>query len=194
VGERLVAQWLGNQSERMHRPSFEIFPQSQSVFCNDFWAIQIMFLSPAVGQGSKLVLVSSAWPGSIEMTRTTTDVPEPSIRIADPKIYDGFVGEYRREFLFGLFHVGPTLNISHETNELGSHLIARVHGLPATEFFPVSETNFIVNPTTAYDIRLTFIRNKEGKTTGATVFWDGDKIQAARISNRPEKREAGPGH
>jgi hypothetical protein len=87
--------------------------------------------------------------------------------------------------------LGRTLSISHETDELGNHLIASVRGVPGhdtAEFFPASETSFNVNPiTTSDDIRLTFVRNRKGKTTRVSAYWNGTKLRGTRIPNQPGK-------
>src|SRR5207247_10465484 len=104
--------------------------------------------------------------------------------------YDAYVGQYRKTFLFGLIRVGPTLSISHLTDEVGDHLIASVRGLPGyggEEFFPLSETRFIVSPTAADDVRFTFVRNKDRKSTSVNVYWNATKLSGARISNKPAK-------
>jgi len=143
-----------------------------------------------------LVLTSlgpySGFKDPIKLTRISTDVPEvPAPVQLDSRIYDGYMGRYRKSFLFGLIHLGPSLSISHETDELGNHLIASVRGVPGydtAEFFPMSETSFNVNPiTTTDDIRLTFVRNKRGKTIRVNVYWNGTKLRGARISNKPAK-------
>ena len=153
-----------------------------------------MFLPAADGQALKLVLTSlgpySGFKDPIKLTRICTDVPEtPAPVQLDSRIYDGYVGQYRKAFLFGLIHLGPTLSISHERDELGNHLIASVRGVPGYdtgEFFPISEASFNVNPiTTEDDIQFTFVRNKKGKTTRVNVYWNGAKLRGARISNHP---------
>jgi len=190
-GERLVAQWIGKPVERVHAPSFEVFPQSESAFCNEFWGIQIMFIYPETGQTVKLAMTSSGREGSVEMARISTDFPEaPAPVHVDPRVYDGYVGRYRKAFLFGIICLGPTLNISHDTDELGDHLVAQVRGLPGydrAEIFPISETCFIQNPTTSDDLQLTFVRNRKGKATHVMVYWNGSRIRGTRISNEPTK-------
>jgi hypothetical protein len=185
----LSAQWIGKPDERVRAPSLEVFPQSESVFCNEFWGSQIMFLPAIDGQALKLVLTSWGWQGSVEMTRISTDVPEPRAPVhVDPRIYDGYVGQYRKTFLFGLIRVGPTLSISHETDELGDHFIGRARGLPGQkvgELFPVSETSFILSAMD--DLQLTFVRNKKGKVNHVVVWWNGRKIRGTRIANEPAK-------
>jgi hypothetical protein len=155
-----------------------------------------MFLPAADGRALKLVLTStgpySGFKDPIKLTRISTAVPEtPEAVHLESRIYDGYVGQYRKSFIFGLLHLGPTLSISHEADELGNHLIASVRGVPGydtAEFFPMSETSFNVNPiTTSDDIRLTFVRNNKGKTTQVNVYWNGSKLRGARTSSRPAK-------
>jgi len=195
-GDRLLLQWLGHPGQRQRNLSYEVFPQSESVFCNEFWGVQAMFLPAADGQALKLVLTSlgpySGFKDPIKLTKVSTDVPETPAPIQlDSRIYDSYVGQYRKAFIFGLIHLGPTLSVSHETDELGNHLIASVRGLPGydtAEFFPMSETSFNVNPiTTEDDIGLTFVRNRKSKTTRVNVYWNGTKLRGARISNKPAK-------
>ena len=155
-----------------------------------------MFFPAADSQALNLVLTSlgpySGFKDPIKLTRISTDVPEtPAPVHLDSRLYDGYAGQYRKGFIFGLIHLGPTLSISHETDALGNHLIASVRGVPGydtAEFFPVSETSFNVNPiTTSDDIRLTFVRNGKGKTTRVNVYWNGTKLRGARISSHPAK-------
>jgi hypothetical protein len=194
-GERLMVRWIGRAGERYI--SEEMFPQSESVFRNEFWGVQAMLLPATDGQALKLVLTSlgpySGFKDPIKLTRTSLDVPQVSAPVhLDSKIYDGYVGQYRKAFIFGLIHLGPTLSISHETDELGNHLIASVRGVPGydtAEFFPMSETHFFVNPiTTDDDIQFTFVRNKKCKTTRVNVYWNGTKLRGARISNKPASK------
>jgi len=195
-GDRLLFRWLGRPGQRQRSLSYEVFPQSETVFSNEFWGVQAMFPPNAGGQAPKLVLTSlgpySGFKDPIKLTRLSTDVSEtPAPVQLDSRIYDGCVGRYRKAFIFGLIHLGPTLSISHETDELGNHLIASVRGVPGydtAEFFPTSETSFDVNPTTTEDdIRLTFVRNRKSKTTHVNVYWNGTKLRGARISNEPAK-------
>jgi len=52
----------------------------------------------------------------------------------------------------------------------------------------MNETSFNVNPiTTSDDIRLTFVRNRKGKTTRVIVYWNGRNLRGAQISNKPAK-------
>jgi len=190
--ERLLLQWLGPADERF--PSYEVFPQSGSVFRNEFWGVQAAFSQATHGHRAKLVLTSlgpfSGIKEPLTLTRTTPLVPPPAVLVRpDPATDRLYLGQYRKALLFGLFHVGPTLSISRQSDELGEHLIARVKGIPdynEAEFFPVTKTSFVVNPmSTADDIRLTFLPDTQGRTTGVRVYWNGRRLKGARISDRP---------
>jgi hypothetical protein len=190
LGERLLIQWLGEPGQRVRIPSYEVFPLSESVFRNEFVEIQATFQSASDGQAPKLVFTSlgsvSGFQDPLKLTRITTDISEPPVPVhVDPKIYDGYVGQYRKTLLFGLIRVGPTLNISHAKDELGGHLVARVRGLGAEEIFPTSETSYIPGFDVSDDMRFTFVRNRKGKTTGVIVLLNGKKLRGTRISNRP---------
>jgi hypothetical protein len=123
----------------------------------------------------------------VRVSRNVPEAPAP-IRLTANE-YESFIGQYRKTLLFGLLQVGPTLSISHPTDELGDHLVAAVQGVPGydiAELFPASKTSFRVNPiTTDDDIRLTFVPNKKGETTCAKVYWNGRKLKGSRISVEP---------
>jgi CubicO group peptidase (beta-lactamase class C family) len=189
--DRLTIQWIGNLEQRVHTPSFEVFPESESVFANDFWEQLAIFLISPTGQPPKLILIDSNGEGAVELSRVSTDTPEPPAPVhLDPHLYDDYSGQYRKALLLGLVHVGPTLSISHETDEVGSHLMARVLGLPGYgrgEIFPRTENSFIPSPTTSEDFRFTFTQNKKGETTHVLVDWNGTRIRGRRISTQPAK-------
>jgi serine-type D-Ala-D-Ala carboxypeptidase/endopeptidase len=191
--ERLLVQWIGPSGWRA--PSYEVFPQSESVFRNEFWGVQATISASAPGRSGELIL-SSLGPYSgikkpLKLTRISATAPESAPVPIQPtsEVYDRYVGQYRKTFLFGLIRVGPTLCITHETDELGNHLIAAAQGVPgygSAEFFPVTENHFIVNPlTTGDEIQLTFLRNRKDKATRVEVYWNGRKLLGSRVSNRP---------
>jgi CubicO group peptidase (beta-lactamase class C family) len=189
-GNRLLLQVLGKPGQRLHYFSCEVFPQSESVFCNKFWQVQARFIPAADGQPLRLVLTSlgpnAGWSGSAESVRISKEIPPvPTPVHIDSSVYKNYVGQYRETFLFGLIHVGPTLNISYSEDDWGDHFIAHVRGLGSEEIFPTSQTSFIPGPTAADDVRLTFIRNNDGQAKGVLVYWNGKRIHGRRISKEP---------
>jgi len=188
-GDRLMIRCLGGPFERLHTPSFEVFPLSETKFRNDFWHNQIEFTANAKGQSE--ILFSSSAPGKpayepFRATQMSRDVPAtPTPVIPDSKTYESYVGQYRKTFLFGLIRVGPTLSIAHMIDEAGDHLLGRAIGVPGrdepAEFFPLTENHFVIEPSVADNVQLTFGRNKKGKATHADVYWNGRKIRGTRI-------------
>ena len=126
--------------------------------------------------------------GNLELTRLSTQVPKPPNPVQlDAKIYADYVGQYRWTCLFKLIRIGPTLNVSHKTDEAGDHLFVSVKGYGSEEIFPQSEASFIPGPTDANDLRLTFVRNRKGRVTRGIVYWNGSKYRGTRISDQPAK-------
>jgi len=185
-GKRLMLQWIGQPGERVHTPSVELFPISESVFRNEFYGDQVTFIPESDGGGMKLKFVYPE--GNLELTRLSTQVPKPPNPVQlDAKIYADYVGQYRWTCLFKLIRIGPTLNVSHKTDEAGDHLFVSVKGYGSEEIFPQSEASFIPGPTDANDLRLTFVRNRKGRVTRGIVYWNGSKYRGTRISDQPAK-------
>jgi hypothetical protein len=125
---------------------------------------------------------------------TVTNI-SPALVSAQPdsQTYDRYVGQYRKSFLFGLFHLGPTLSVSHVTDKTGDYLVASVRGLAAFpsgqnagDFVPVKTDSFVVNPGQTDDnIQLTFVRLRNGKATRVIVNWNGTILSGGRISDKP---------
>lgn len=195
-GQRFVLRWSGHPGERSRCLSFEVYPQSESVFLNKMWPtpIQATFVCESDGHSVTLTVSNSKW--SFRATRISTSLPQtaPPVRIA-PKTYEAYVGRYRCAFLFGLLHLGPSFNIRHETDALGDHLVGYISGkhidtyIPSLaggfhgcEIFPESETAFFAP---WLDLRVTFERNKRGKAKHAMIELNGSTIRAARVSDQP---------
>jgi hypothetical protein len=170
-------QLLGTPGHRLRDSSFEIFPQSQELFCNEFWQVQIRFVPAVAAQQPGLVL------GSHKSVRSSAEIPPPPAVIrADPTVYNGYVGKYRKTFLLGLIRIGPTLSIAHKADDLGSHLFASVRGMGTEEIFPTSKTCFVPGYNVSDDLRFTFVQNKKGTTKRVIVLWNGKKYSGNRIS------------
>jgi serine-type D-Ala-D-Ala carboxypeptidase/endopeptidase len=191
-GERLLARWIGKPNASS--PSFftfELFPQSELRFSNSFWNCQATIVRGADGEPTKLIV--SAEPGSTEMVKISTNLPAtPSPVVANAALYNRYAGQYRLPCLFGILHVGPYLNVGRETDEFGDHLVAWISGkIPGNvavlgsgqrggELWPKSETIFW-SPLAARGLRVTFVQNKKGKTTGAVVHYDGADYHVDRV-------------
>lgn len=129
--------------------------------------------------------------GQRTATIITPPPPAPVLVQVDSQTYDQYVGQYRKSFLFGLLHFGPTLCVSHVTDEQGNHLVASIlssgtiSGDNVGDFLPVSSNKFVVNPDLTSGIQLTFVRPGKRKAKGIIVNWDGKILSGAQISDDP---------
>jgi serine-type D-Ala-D-Ala carboxypeptidase/endopeptidase len=193
-GDRFMVQWLGTPEQRVRNYSFEVFAQSDSVFRNKPWhnqLVQVCFVPN--GNDSNMILSTSEF--CLEARKISSEVPktpEPVRLAAD--VCERYVGRYRMALL-GLIPVGPTLNILHESDKVGEHLIAYLSGsnarafldrlgggLAGGELFPENETTFFT-PFSDVEVRGTFVRNKKGKTTGIVIDLGGTRIKGVRVGN-----------
>ncbi len=189
-GKRLFVQSSARRRD-YPQPSFEVYPQSDSVFCNEFagGGVQINFLDAAGSRPPKMVLTSRSWPGGGEATRISAQAPvSPEPVRADPAFYDQCVGQYRKTLWFGLIRLGPTLGVSHVNDECGEHLFGSASGLlgrNSTELFPVDKDTFAPEPgMVAADLEITFARDPKGRVKRVRVLWNGHTITARRVSDR----------
>jgi len=189
-GERLVYQWITRPAEQPRYGSVEVFPQSESLFHNEFFGGKVEFHVSGGGERVELVL-SSIHPEPKDkplrlrrISKIAPEMPEPVV--VDSKVYDGYVGQYRKALFFGLFHLGPTLSISHRRDELGDHLFGYVREYGRTELFPKSATEFIPEPNST-ELRLTFVPNRKGKARKVIVRLNGTKVTGTRIADEPAK-------
>jgi CubicO group peptidase (beta-lactamase class C family) len=84
----------------------------------------------------------------------------------DPKIYDGYVGQYE---------LGPNFSIM-VTRE-GDSLMGQATGQPKIELFPESETKFFLK---VVDAQITFVKDEKGQVTHLILHQGGDQ-QAKKI-------------
>ena len=127
---RLLLQvWLGRPRYPMPYPTYEVFPQSQTVFFNQMWDSQVTFVRDRRGRATGMIFADprEGVQGAIA-SRTSGHVPAPYADKVDTDGFGGFVGQYRAAIL-GLIPVGLTLNVYRKHDEQGEHLMAYVPGL-----------------------------------------------------------------
>ncbi len=186
-----MMQWLGTPGERIRSYSFEVFPVSPTVFRNKPWHNQLVQVSFEPDSNPVRIILSTS-EFCLELRRTSSSVP----KTPDPVEFSGetcerYAGQYRKALL-GFIPVGPTLNISHETDEVGEHLVGYLSGpgssgflkaagsVPGGELFPESETTFFL-PFSSIEIRGTFVRNRKGKTTSLLLNFAGQEMRGVRV-------------
>ena len=94
----------------------------------------------------------------------------PMERIAikvDPKIYDGYVGEYE---------IAP--NVVFHVSKEGDKLMSQTTGQPKAELLPESETGFFIKGIPAQFI---FVRDETGQVARMIILQDGRTISMKRI-------------
>ncbi len=94
--------------------------------------------------------------------------PKEHTQIAvDPKVFDGYVGQYQ---------LTPTfiLTITRE----GDHLFAQATGQPKLEIFPESERDFFLK---VVDAQITFEAGSQGRATGLVLHQNGMNQPAKRL-------------
>lgn len=100
------------------------------------------------------------------LTYFVTNADKSAIKL-DPKIYDAYAGQYELQ-------PGFIINITRE----GDKLMGEAPGQPKLELFPESETKFFLK---VADIQITFIKDKEGQTSGLTLRQNGRDLKAKKI-------------
>ena len=97
--------------------------------------------------------------------KISSDVPiETGRKIVelDPKVYEGYVGQYELAPNF-------ILTISKEANRL----MAQATGQPRPKLFPQSKTGFFFKE---LDAQVTFVQSENGKTTHLVLHQNGDHV------------------
>ncbi len=85
----------------------------------------------------------------------------------DPKIYDSYVGQYEVE-------PSESLTVVRE----GDKLFVTIFGFPKVEAFPEAEDKFFLK---AQEMRLTFVKDGEGRVTRAEIEFWGQRIRAQKV-------------
>ena len=189
IADRLVLQvWNGQPPYPMGFPTFEVFPQSQTVFYNHLNGIRITFVRDAGGRVNKLILNSPREGVEAATAKKISPQPlEPYAKNIDPADFDGFVGQYRPA-VFGLIPFGPRLNIYLKHDELGPHLFGYAQTDSSEtlqgELFPFSRST-LYSPDLD-DCAITFRRDKAGKATSLTVQLNNRQIRGVRVSDDPQ--------
>jgi len=92
---------------------------------------------------------------------------EPVVVKVDPKIYDGYVGEYE-------FGPNRILSVTRE----GDKLFAQRTGTPRAEMFPESENKFFLN---IADVRFVFLKDEAGTVNGMILLANGQEMKGNKI-------------
>ena len=162
-GDKLMTQATG-------QPKVQIFPESQREFFLKVTDAQITFETDANGRATSLTLHQNGanMPAKRIEGEAAPAVPNEHKEAAvDPKIFDGYVGQYQLAPNF-------ILTITRE----GDKLFAQATGQSNLQIFPESEREFFYK---VVDAQITFETDSAGKATGLTLHQNGANMSAKRI-------------
>jgi CubicO group peptidase (beta-lactamase class C family) len=163
-GDKLFTQATG-------QPKFQIFPESQREFFLKVVDAQVTFETDANGRATSLTLHQNGrtlTAKRIEGEVVPAAAPKEHKEVtADPKIFDGYVGQYQLAPNF-------ILTITREADQL----YARATNQPKLPIFPESERDFFYK---AVDAQITFETDANGRATSLTLHQNGANLPAKRI-------------
>jgi CubicO group peptidase (beta-lactamase class C family) len=146
--------------------------QCNLVAYNNGHGAAIMTNSDSGGQLASEILRTIAheygWPDFQPSERT--------IMKADPKILDGYVGNYR-------LNPNAVMTITRD----GDQMYTQLTGQPKFEIFPKGEREFFLK---VVDAQLTFDVDADGRATQVSLLQNGMKQTAARLNDSESKRIA----
>ena len=163
-GDQLFTQATGQSK-------VQVFPESQRDFFLKVVDAQITFETDANGRATSLTLHQNGanMPAKrIEGEVASAAAPKEHKEITvDPKIFDGYVGQYQLAPNF-------ILTISRE----GDQLYAQATDQPKVPIFPESERDFFYK---VVDAQITFETDASGRATSLTLHQNGANMPAKRI-------------
>jgi CubicO group peptidase (beta-lactamase class C family) len=160
-GERLITQATG-------QPKVPIFAESEREFFAKVVDAQITFVTDARGRATELVLHQGG--RDVHAKRLEGEVPQPKEHkeiTLDPKLFDGYVGQYQLAPNF-------ILTITRE----GDALFAQATGQPKAQIFPEDEREFFYK---VVDAQITFDTDSAGRATSLTLHQNGANMPAKRV-------------
>jgi hypothetical protein len=163
----------GNQffTQATGQPKFQIFPESQKDFFLKAVDAQVTFETDSSGRATSVTLHQNGHnvPAKrIEGEAAPAAAPKEHKEITvDPKLFDGYVGQYQ---------LGPNfiLTITRE----GNQLFAQATGQPKAQIFPEGERDFFYK---VVDAQITFETDAAGHATSLTLHQNGANMPAKRI-------------
>jgi len=160
-GDHLFTQATG-------QPKAEIFPESDRDYFLKVVDAQITFAPDSQGRATELILHQGGQDHHAKRVEGETPLPSEHKEIKlDPKLFDGYVGQYELAPNF-------ILTITRE----GDALFAQATGQPKVEIFPESEREFFLK---VVDAQITFETDSSGRATSLTLHQNGADTPAKRI-------------
>ena len=164
LGYRLLQAGKIKEAVEIFKLNVEAYPQGFNTYDS---------LGEAYVAAGERELAVRNYRKSLELNPKNTSASEALKKLegatapVDPKIYDGYVGEYE-------LRPGFVLSVTRE----GDKLMTQATGQPKFEVFPESETVFAPR---AFSARLTFLKDAEGKVTAVRITQGGRDTDGKKI-------------
>jgi hypothetical protein len=163
-GDKLMTQATG-------QPKVPIFAESEREFFSKMVDAQITFVPDAQGRATELILHQGG--RDMHAKRYEGAVPQPKEHkevAVDPKLFDGYVGQYQLAPNF-------ILTITRE----GDQLFAQATGQPKFQIFAEGVRDFFYK---VVDAQITFDTDSSGRATSLTLHQNGADMPAKRTPQR----------
>jgi CubicO group peptidase (beta-lactamase class C family) len=153
------------------QPKVQVFPESQRDFFLKIADAQITFWTDSNGRATSVTLHQNGH--DMKAKRIEGDVPpaaapkEHKEITIDPKIFDGYVGQYQLAPNF-------ILTVTRE----GDQLFTQATGQAKVQVFPESQKDFFLK---VVDAQITFETDSSGRATSLTLHQNGANMPAKRI-------------
>lgn len=164
LGYQLIRAGKMKEALEIFKLNVEAYPQAFNAYDS---------LAEAYMRMNERELAITNYKKSLELNPKNTNAVgmlkrlEPGPVAVDPKVFDAYVGEYE-------FAPGFVLRVFRE----GEKFMTQATGQPVFEIFAESETTFYPR---AFEAKLTFIKDANGKVTGARLSQGGREMQAKKI-------------
>jgi CubicO group peptidase (beta-lactamase class C family) len=160
-GDQLITQATG-------QGKIPIFAESEREFFAKLVDAQITFVTDAQGRASELILHQGGRDMHAKRIEGAVPLPKEHKEVkVDPKIFDGYLGQYQLAPNF-------ILTITRE----GDGLFAQATGQPQVQIFPESEREFFYK---VVDAQITFYTDSSGRATSLTLHQNGRDMPAPRL-------------
>jgi hypothetical protein len=160
-GDQLVTQATG-------QPKVPVFPESTRDFFVKEFDVQLTFVPDSQGRATEVIVHQGGQDHHAK--RYEGELPQPKehkeIKV-DPKLFDGYVGQYQLAPNF-------ILTIIRE----GDALFAQATGQAKVQIFPESEREFFLK---VVDAQITFETDSSGRATSLTLHQNGADTPAKRV-------------
>jgi CubicO group peptidase (beta-lactamase class C family) len=160
-GDRFITQATG-------QGQVEIFPEGDHDFFAKVVNAQITFVTNSQGRATELILHQGGRDQHAPRVEGAAAEQKEHKEIqVDPKIFDGYVGNYQ---------LAPNFSIT--ITRAGDHLFEQATNQPKLEIFPESDKDYFLK---VVDAQITFVTDAQGRATELILHQSGADQHARRV-------------